>query len=93
MGLDEMGLVRDVLVSPDGDVTISLRLTSPFCHMIGFFQAEATKLAGALDGVRSVTVKGDMGLDWSPSLIAPEAQARRRLPLEVTPRPGGRSHV
>lgn len=83
MGLDEMGLVREVAVSPDGDVTIDLRLTSPFCHMIGFFQAEAKRLAGELDGVRSVTVKGDMGLDWSPDLIAAAAQARRRLPLAL----------
>ena len=82
MGLTEMGLVGGVEITPDGDVRIDLRLTSPFCHMVPFFQTEAIRLVGELPGVRTVTLKGDMGLDWSPSLIAPEAQRRRMLRLE-----------
>jgi metal-sulfur cluster biosynthetic enzyme len=82
IGLTEMGLVRDVVVSAEGDVHIDLRLTAPFCHMIPFFQSEAIRLVSELPGVRCVTLKGDMGLDWSPSMIAPAAQARRMLRLD-----------
>jgi metal-sulfur cluster biosynthetic enzyme len=82
MGLTEMGLVAHVDIAPDGRVHIDLRLTSPFCHMIPFMQSEAVRLVGALPGVTSVTVAGDQGLDWSPDMIAPEAQERRRLRLE-----------
>lgn len=77
LGLSEMGLVKDVAVGPTGQVRIELRLTSPFCHMIGFFEAEAMRLVSDLPGVRSVELRADNGLDWTPNDIAPEAQARR----------------
>lgn len=83
MGLSEMGLVREVTVSADGDVHVDLRLTSPFCHMIGFMQSEAQRLVGELPGVRHVTVQGDVGLDWDPDMISPQAQARRSRRLEL----------
>lgn len=90
IGLAEMGLVKSVDVSPEGEVEIDLRLTSPFCHMIGFMKKSAIEKVGRLDGVTSVDLHGDAGLDWSPELISPEARARlsdrrddasRRLPL------------
>ena len=83
MGLNEMGLVGSVDISPAGDVGINLRLTSPFCHMIAFMQSEAVKGVGALPGVRSVSLSGDQGLDWSPSMIAEPARQRRQLQLDA----------
>lgn len=77
LGLDEMGLVKDVVIDASGDVTIDLRLTSPFCHMIGFFQQEATRRVQALCGAQNVTLRADNGLDWSPGFLSPAAQARR----------------
>lgn len=82
LGLDEMGLVKDVAISPDGKVTISLRLTSPFCHMIGFFKSEAVRLVAALPGVSEVELVADNGLDWSPSLISPAAAQRRQVQID-----------
>ena len=35
--------------------------------------------------MRSVRVTGDDGLEWTPDLIAPEAQERRRKLLPVMP--------
>jgi metal-sulfur cluster biosynthetic enzyme len=85
MGLTEMGLVGSVEIGDDRDVVVHLRLTSPFCHMILFMQAETKREVGSLDGVRSVRVTGDDGLEWTPDLIAPEAQERRRKLLPVMP--------
>jgi metal-sulfur cluster biosynthetic enzyme len=81
MGLDEMGLVKDVVIDASGDVTIDLRLTSPFCHMIGFFQQEATRRVQELCGAQHITLRADNGLDWSPGFLSPAAQARRSAHL------------
>ena len=81
-GLAEMGIVDTVDISDDGAVTVKLRLTSPFCHMIGFFETEAATRIGAIEGVTSVALKADNGLDWSPSRISQAAQARRQHHLD-----------
>ncbi len=88
MGLDEMGLVDTVEIGDDGRVDIRLRLTSPFCHMIGFFHVEAKRRIMGLSGVTDVHVSADTGLDWSPSRISPAAQARRAANLEKMTRRG-----
>lgn len=82
MGLAEMGLVDTIDISPQGDVAIRLRLTSPFCHMIGFFKTEVQRRVLALPGIASVSLSADNGLDWSPERIAPAAQARRAAMLQ-----------
>lgn len=85
LGLSEMGLVKDVAISAAGDVTIALRLTSPFCHMIGFFKIEVVRLVSAIPGVHSVSMTADNGLDWSPRDIHPRAAARREASLARIP--------
>ena len=82
MGLDEMGIVKSVAISGDGQVTVELRLTSPFCEMISYMRNEALARVGSLPGVRSVDVTHDSGLDWDHDLIAPAAQARRQRRLD-----------
>jgi metal-sulfur cluster biosynthetic enzyme len=90
MGLAEMGLVKAVTVSADGDVRIDLRLTSPTCNMLGFMAEEATRRVRELPGVRSVEVVADEGMDWAPSMIAPAAQERRRERLTLMAQSRGR---
>jgi metal-sulfur cluster biosynthetic enzyme len=82
MGLVEMGLIDSIRISDHGQVEINLRLTSPFCHMIGFFKVEATRRLKCIAGISGVIMNADMGLDWSSDRISPAAQVRRmeRLP-------------
>lgn len=80
-GLSEMGLVDEIAISDTGDVLVKLRLTSPFCHMIGFFKQEATRRIEALAGINSVELVADNGLDWSPSRISASAIAKRESHL------------
>ena len=82
MGLDEMGLVDTIELDEDGGVLVKLRLTSPFCHMIGYFKKEAMARIADLPGVTGVDLKADNGLDWSPSRIKPAAAARRTQYLD-----------
>jgi metal-sulfur cluster biosynthetic enzyme len=81
MGLDEMGLIESVAVDEEGGVDIGIRLTSPCCMMLGYFEVEATKRVGTLPGVSRVKVHSDQGLDWRPEMIKPEARRRRREKL------------
>ena len=83
MGLSEMGLVKSVVIGRDGQVSIELRLTSPVCEMVAYMRNEALARISRLPGVTDVQVTHDSGLDWDHDLIAPEAQARRRLRLDA----------
>ena len=76
-GLEQMGLVDEVIISELGEVHVKLRLTSPFCHMIGYFKVETQRRLLALPGVSHVTLEADNGLDWSPARISVDAKARR----------------
>ncbi len=82
MGLAEMGLVDTIGIDDAGKVVVKLRLTSPFCHMIGYFTKEASRRIEALPGVTGVELQADNGLDWSPSRISPAATARRSQYLD-----------
>ena len=83
MGLAEMGLIRSVDVSPAGDVNVCLRLTSPFCEMIGFFKTTAVDKIRELPSVGSVVVEADSGFDWSPEFMSPARQQQRRERLRT----------
>jgi metal-sulfur cluster biosynthetic enzyme len=83
MGLTEMGLIRSVDVSPAGDVNVCLRLTSPFCEMIGFFKTTAVDKIRELPSVGSVSVEADSGFDWSPEFMSPARQQQRHERLRT----------
>lgn len=82
MGLGEMGLIGELDMTDNGAVSIMLRLTSPFCHMIGFFKQEADRRLMALPGVTSVVLRADNGLDWTPELMNGAAQQLRMARLD-----------
>jgi len=83
MGVDDMGLVRGVELDDGGHAVIDLRLTSPTCHMVGYFHVEAERRALEVEGVRSVEVRHDLGLDWSPEHMSDDAKRRRRVALRA----------
>jgi metal-sulfur cluster biosynthetic enzyme len=83
MSITEMGLVRDIEITDDGAVSIAMRLTAPSCLMVGHFKDEAAARIGKLDGVTDVSMTYDSGLDWSPDMIEPAAQERRRRHLTL----------
>jgi metal-sulfur cluster biosynthetic enzyme len=83
MNLVEMGLIAGVEISPEGDVDVRLRLTTPSCQMVIYMAKETIRLVSDLPGVREVRVHPDAGVDWDPSLIAPQAAERRRYRLRL----------
>lgn len=76
LGLVDMGLIDRVEITDAGSVDVYLRLTSPACYLVTYMQDEAVRLVSRCDGVTSVAVHPDEGLDWSPTLVNPELRKR-----------------
>lgn len=79
----EMGLIPLEGIEVDGDhVTVNMRMTTPSCTMIGYFIDEMEAKLEPLDGIESVTVNADSGLNWSPDLMEEDAIERREAYLD-----------
>ncbi len=61
--ITDLGMVRDVVVSDDGLVTVGIFLTVAGCPMKSTITTEVTKAVAALDGVRDVAVDLDVMSD------------------------------
>jgi metal-sulfur cluster biosynthetic enzyme len=98
LSIREMGLVQDVQVSPNGDISIVLRLSSPGCLMGGFyFEPQITKRVNDIPGVSSISISFGDPLTWSEADISAEgrlrldaARSRRTRPSEAVGIANGR---
>ncbi|HEY1971710.1 MAG TPA: iron-sulfur cluster assembly protein [Pseudonocardia sp.] len=82
-----MGLVHAVLPARRG-VTVTLRLTSPFCMQVGLITSRCEQALRRLPGVgpdTDVRIEVDAALEWMPEDMHPDARAalRRIRPLPV----------
>jgi metal-sulfur cluster biosynthetic enzyme len=77
----EMGLLKSIDIN-EGAVTVNMRLTSPACFMIPYFIRQTEEIVGALDGVESVELTTDAGMEWSPDMMSDDAKKRREKYLE-----------
>ncbi|HZJ48246.1 MAG TPA: Mrp/NBP35 family ATP-binding protein [Acidimicrobiia bacterium] len=56
-GLEELGMVRDVTIAPDGSVHVHVALTVPGCPMKDTLRTDVTEAATSVEGVNVVTVE------------------------------------
>jgi len=70
----EMGLVYDIDVNADGDVTILMTLTSPSCPVAESLPPEVEAKVGAVEGVRSVKVDLTWDPPWTPERMSEAAK-------------------
>lgn len=77
----DMGLLDSIDID-GGAVTVHLRLTSPTCFMVPYFIQETEERVGSLDGVESVNLETDTGMNWRPHMMSDEAKRRREEYLE-----------
>ena len=79
-GLVEMGLVRDVEVTPGERggrrVSVVLAVTHPSCMMAPLFLRDAERAVGGLAGVESVDVVLDADFEWTEEDLADEYRSR-----------------
>jgi metal-sulfur cluster biosynthetic enzyme len=76
-----MGLIADVAVAGN-DVTIVLRLTSPFCLQVGLLSEQIDHVVRRLSGIGDVRVVVDHRAEWMPDMMDPGA---RRALRQVRP--------
>ena len=77
----EMGLVKSIEID-DGHVDVEMRLTTPMCHMVPYFNEEVEERVGDLPGVESVAFETDDGLEWNEEMLSDEAHRRRQAVLD-----------
>ena len=70
----ELGLIYDVDVSEDGDVVITMTLTTPHCPVAESLPQEVELRALAVPGVRDAEVKLVWDPPWDPSKMSDEAR-------------------
>lgn len=76
IGLDivTLGMVYDIVISPDGHVEVEMTLTSRGCPLGPVITGGVQSAVGALPGVTGVDPQVVWEPAWSPDLIEPEAR-------------------
>ena len=70
----DLGLVYDVDVEDDGDVLVTMTLTSIGCPLGPVIVQEATNALADLPGIGTVDVKIVWSPPWTPDLMSEEAR-------------------
>lgn len=73
----ELGLVYDVDVSSDSEVTVTMTLTTPNCPVAGSLPGEVQDKIAAIDGVK----KAHVNLVWEPAWTPERMSEAARLEL------------
>ncbi|THE64046.1 DUF59 domain-containing protein [Salinadaptatus halalkaliphilus] len=76
LSIVSMGLIDEIDID-DGHVTVSMHLTTPFCMQIPFFIDEVEDRVGSLEGVDTVTLETDSGVEWHQDMMSEEARRKR----------------
>jgi FeS assembly SUF system protein len=73
----ELGLIYNIAISAENDVTIRMTLTSPACPVAGSLPGEVEMRVQAVEGVRDATIK----LVWDPPYNMDMMSEEARLTL------------
>ncbi len=71
----DLGMIADVSVSEFGEVSVSIRPTTPGCPMHDVLADGARAIVGRLAGVTSVDVGFVYSPPWTPDRISPAGRA------------------
>jgi FeS assembly SUF system protein len=70
----ELGLIYDLVVDGDGQVTIRMTLTAPNCPVAGTLPAEVERAANAVEGVTGVKLELTFDPPWSKERMSEAAK-------------------
>ena len=70
----ELGLIYDVEISPDGDVQVTMTLTTPNCPVAESMPGEVEYRVGTVPGVRNVAVELVWDPPWTPDRMSEAAK-------------------
>ena len=75
----ELGLIYKIDIQEDGNVEITMTLTSPFCPVAGSMPKEVAARASEVDGVKKANVELVFEPPWSMDLMSEEAKLKLNL--------------
>lgn len=75
LSIVEMGMIEHVDIA-SGRVTVALRMTSPFCHALPYFEMEIDRVLAGLPGFVGATCTFDHGGNWEPNYMTAQAQKK-----------------
>ena len=75
----ELGLIYKIDIQEDGNVEITMTLTSPFCPVAGSLPKEVAARASEVDGVKKANVELVFEPAWSMDLMSDEAKLKLNL--------------
>jgi FeS assembly SUF system protein len=70
----ELGLIYDLQVSPDGDVSINMTLTAPSCPEAGYIPGRVETAVRGVEGVKDVKVELVWEPQWTPARMSEAAK-------------------
>ncbi len=70
MSIVDLGLVYDVKIDDDGEVTVEMTLTSPACPVGPMLQGQIYHVLSQVDGVEDVEVNLVWEPPWNPKEMA-----------------------
>ena len=70
----ELGLIYDVVISEDGDATVTMTLTTPHCPVAESLPNEVELRVLSVPGIRDAEVKLVWDPPWDPSKMSDEAR-------------------
>ena len=75
LSIVEMGMVENVEFT-SGNVVVALRMTSPLCHALPYFQMEVERVLADIPGIGGVKCTFDNGGNWQPDNLTVGAQQK-----------------
>lgn len=75
LNIIDIGLVYDIAVSPEGEVKITMTLTSPGCPAGGEIMEDAKLVVEDMDGVTHVELELVWEPYWTPDRMDPRVRA------------------
>ncbi|MEY4110112.1 MAG: hypothetical protein RLZZ46_466 [Bacteroidota bacterium] len=70
----ELGLIYELKISPEADVTVTMTLTSPNCPAAETMPAETKDKISQVDGVRSANIELTFEPPWEKDMMSDVAQ-------------------
>ncbi|RKX52421.1 MAG: aromatic ring hydroxylase [Thermotoga sp.] len=82
IGIDivSLGLVYDVKVDDNNDISVKMTMTVPGCPLAGMIVADAQNVLEEMKGVSEVKVELVWDPPWSPDMIKPDI--KKKLGIE-----------
>ena len=74
LNIVDLGLIYALNISADGDVEITMTLTTPGCPLHDAIDQAVQRALGTVDGVREISTNLVWSPPWSPELISEQGR-------------------